>query len=145
MAVSALILRLAWHQAHSKSYLTILCCIGIYMWSGRHPRAVATQPSKPLKSCKPKTPNAPGPQGPQPQSASTADHFELFSVLKHALCVLVLWQSFKTISCWAGSAGGVVEALCLQPIDVIKTRLQLDNVGKYSGACFNPALLSCRG
>ena len=36
------------------------------------------------------------------------------------------------LSC-AGSAGGVVEALCLQPIDVIKTRLQLDNVGKYNG------------
>lgn len=42
-----------------------------------------------------------------------------------------------TLSPWikgfSGSAGGVVEALCLQPIDVIKTRLQLDNVGKYSG------------
>lgn len=33
----------------------------------------------------------------------------------------------------AGSFGGVVEACCLQPIDVIKTRLQLDRVGKYSG------------
>ncbi|KAF4380862.1 hypothetical protein G4B88_010792 [Cannabis sativa] len=29
----------------------------------------------------------------------------------------------KTIS---GSFGGVVEACCLQPIDIIKTRLQLD-------------------
>ncbi|KIZ05036.1 Succinate/fumarate transporter [Monoraphidium neglectum] len=29
--------------------------------------------------------------------------------------------------------GGVVEACCLQPIDVIKTRLQLDKVGKYHG------------
>ena len=29
--------------------------------------------------------------------------------------------------------GGVVEACCLQPIDVIKTRLQLDHVGRYKG------------
>lgn len=33
----------------------------------------------------------------------------------------------------AGSAGGVIEAGCLQPIDTIKTRLQLDKVGKYKG------------
>ncbi|GAB2296627.1 Mitochondrial succinate-fumarate transporter [Dionaea muscipula] len=33
----------------------------------------------------------------------------------------------------AGSIGGVVEAGCLQPIDVIKTRLQLDRSGKYKG------------
>ena len=29
--------------------------------------------------------------------------------------------------------GGVVEACCLQPIDVIKTRLQLDHAGRYKG------------
>jgi hypothetical protein len=29
--------------------------------------------------------------------------------------------------------GGTIEACCLQPIDVIKTRLQLDKVGKYKG------------
>jgi hypothetical protein len=29
--------------------------------------------------------------------------------------------------------GGVMEAACLQPIDVIKTRLQLDKAGKYHG------------
>ena len=29
--------------------------------------------------------------------------------------------------------GGIAEAVCLQPIDVIKTRLQLDNKGRYSG------------
>lgn len=29
--------------------------------------------------------------------------------------------------------GGVAEACLLQPIDVIKTRLQLDTVGKYKG------------
>ncbi|GBG00290.1 mitochondrial succinate-fumarate transporter [Raphidocelis subcapitata] len=34
---------------------------------------------------------------------------------------------------FAGSMGGVVEACCLQPIDVIKTRLQLDTAGKYRG------------
>ena len=29
--------------------------------------------------------------------------------------------------------GGTLEACCLQPIDVIKTRLQLDKTGKYRG------------
>lgn len=33
----------------------------------------------------------------------------------------------------AGSLGGIVEACCLQPIDVIKTRLQLDRTGAYRG------------
>ncbi|KAK2980035.1 hypothetical protein RJ640_020061 [Escallonia rubra] len=33
----------------------------------------------------------------------------------------------------AGSLGGIVEASCLQPIDVIKTRLQLDRTGTYKG------------
>lgn len=33
----------------------------------------------------------------------------------------------------SGSLGGVVEACCLQPIDVIKTRLQLDRTGSYRG------------
>ncbi|GAV73576.1 Mito_carr domain-containing protein [Cephalotus follicularis] len=33
----------------------------------------------------------------------------------------------------AGSLGGVMEACCLQPIDVIKTRLQLDTAGQYKG------------
>ncbi|KAL7136204.1 hypothetical protein ABFS83_10G013700 [Erythranthe nasuta] len=33
----------------------------------------------------------------------------------------------------SGSLGGVVEACCLQPIDVIKTRLQLDRTGSYKG------------
>ncbi|KAJ4970317.1 hypothetical protein NE237_003416 [Protea cynaroides] len=33
----------------------------------------------------------------------------------------------------AGSMGGIVEACCLQPIDVIKTRLQLDRSGAYKG------------
>lgn len=33
----------------------------------------------------------------------------------------------------SGSLGGVVEACCLQPIDVIKTRLQLDRGGAYKG------------
>lgn len=32
-----------------------------------------------------------------------------------------------------GSVGGIVEACCLQPIDVIKTRLQLDHGGQYKG------------
>jgi solute carrier family 25 citrate transporter 1 len=29
--------------------------------------------------------------------------------------------------------GGICEALALQPIDVIKTRLQLDSTGRYKG------------
>ncbi|CAN6320363.1 unnamed protein product [Urochloa humidicola] len=33
----------------------------------------------------------------------------------------------------AGSLGGVMEACCLQPIDVVKTRLQLDRSGTYRG------------
>ncbi|KAL7599705.1 mitochondrial succinate-fumarate transporter 1 [Lactuca sativa] len=33
----------------------------------------------------------------------------------------------------SGSLGGIVEASCLQPIDVIKTRLQLDRAGYYKG------------
>lgn len=33
----------------------------------------------------------------------------------------------------SGSLGGVAEACCLQPIDVIKTRLQLDAVARYNG------------
>ncbi|KAL3700971.1 hypothetical protein R1sor_018993 [Riccia sorocarpa] len=33
----------------------------------------------------------------------------------------------------SGSLGGVVEACCLQPIDVIKTRLQLDHSKQYKG------------
>eukprot|EP00253_Pinus_taeda_P024219 PITA_24219 len=33
----------------------------------------------------------------------------------------------------SGSVGGMVEACCVQPIDVIKTRLQLDRVGQYRG------------
>lgn len=34
---------------------------------------------------------------------------------------------------FSGSLGGVAEAVCLQPMDVIKTRLQLDTTGKYKG------------
>lgn len=33
----------------------------------------------------------------------------------------------------SGSLGGIMEASCLQPIDVIKTRLQLDRSGSYKG------------
>lgn len=38
-----------------------------------------------------------------------------------------------TVKAVAGSLGGLVEAVCLQPIDVIKTRLQLDHSGRYHG------------
>jgi solute carrier family 25 citrate transporter 1 len=33
----------------------------------------------------------------------------------------------------AGSLGGLVEAVMLQPVDVVKTRLQLDKTGQYKG------------
>jgi hypothetical protein len=33
----------------------------------------------------------------------------------------------------AGSLGGLTEACLLQPMDVVKTRLQLDRAGKYTG------------
>ncbi|PRW60660.1 mitochondrial succinate-fumarate transporter 1 isoform A [Chlorella sorokiniana] len=38
-----------------------------------------------------------------------------------------------TVKAVAGSLGGVVEACMLQPIDVAKTRLQLDHSGQYKG------------
>lgn len=37
------------------------------------------------------------------------------------------------VKIFAGMAGGVTEACILQPLDVTKTRLQLDKVGKYRG------------
>ncbi|KAL4587160.1 hypothetical protein LXL04_000026 [Taraxacum kok-saghyz] len=37
------------------------------------------------------------------------------------------------VKAMSGSLGGIVEASCLQPIDVIKTRLQLDRSGHYKG------------
>lgn len=37
------------------------------------------------------------------------------------------------VKAFAGSIGGLAEAACLQPIDVIKTRLQLDRAGQYRG------------
>jgi solute carrier family 25 citrate transporter 1 len=37
----------------------------------------------------------------------------------------------------AGSIGGVAEACCLQPMDVIKTRLQLDKAKQYTGGARN--------
>ena len=40
------------------------------------------------------------------------------------------------VRCLTGSLGGLVEACCCQPIDVIKTRLQLDHAGKYKGKHF---------
>jgi len=41
--------------------------------------------------------------------------------------------------------GGTIEACCLQPIDVIKTRLQLDKAGKYKGGSTCPKGAHCTG
>ena len=38
------------------------------------------------------------------------------------------------VSILAGSLGGTMEACFLQPIDTIKTRLQLDSQKRYTGA-----------
>ncbi|CAN6469832.1 unnamed protein product [Victoria cruziana] len=43
---------------------------------------------------------------------------------------IVIPPYMKAVS---GSLGGTMEACCLQPIDVIKTRLQLDRSGNYNG------------
>ena len=46
-------------------------------------------------------------------------------------------KTLKTIPAYvkavSGMCGGLVEACSLQPLDVAKTRLQLDNAGKYRG------------
>jgi len=42
----------------------------------------------------------------------------------------------------SGSVGGIMEASCLQPIDVIKTRLQLDRSGNYKGILHCGATIS---
>ena len=42
-------------------------------------------------------------------------------------------QLSPLIKGFAGSLGGVAEACLLQPMDVIKTRIQLDKEGKYRG------------
>mmetsp|Transcript_14801 Transcript_14801/g.44715 ORF Transcript_14801/g.44715 Transcript_14801/m.44715 type:complete len:315 (+) Transcript_14801:85-1029(+) len=44
--------------------------------------------------------------------------------------VVTINPLFKSL---AGSLGGVTEAVCLQPMDVMKTRLQLDRSGRYTG------------
>ena len=41
----------------------------------------------------------------------------------------------------SGSAGGIVEALCLQPLDTAKTRIQLDTNGKYRGVYRTTSLI----
>eukprot|EP00850_Spirogloea_muscicola_P019702 SM000197S05445 [mRNA] locus=s197:32558:36489:+ [translate_table: standard] len=41
--------------------------------------------------------------------------------------------SSPALKALSGSLGGIVEACCLQPIDVIKTRLQLDHARQYKG------------
>lgn len=45
----------------------------------------------------------------------------------------------------AGSLGGVAEACMFQPIDVIKTRIQLDAAGKYKGMVSTGKVRSPRG
>ncbi|XP_004490409.1 mitochondrial succinate-fumarate transporter 1 [Cicer arietinum] len=59
------------------------------------------------------------------QDAATQDNSNTNSYSKKSIPPYM-----KAIS---GSLGGIVEASCLQPIDVIKTRLQLDRSGNYKG------------
>ena len=67
-----------------------------------------------------------------PAVKSIAGTFNLF-------CMFVLFRRGRPSALFprqnhlAGSIGGAAEACCLQPIDVIKTRLQLDHIGKYKG------------
>jgi Mitochondrial carrier protein len=42
-------------------------------------------------------------------------------------------RMYKNSSSSAGSIGGTMEACFLQPIDTIKTRLQLDSQKRYTG------------
>lgn len=56
------------------------------------------------------------------------------SALKQAMATELKTKSVSTqVKMMAGMAGGVVEACLLQPLDVTKTRLQLDKHGKYRG------------
>lgn len=68
-------------------------------------------------------------------SAGSNQKIAAYSPMKNAM-VSELKQN-KAISPWvkvlAGMSGGVAEALLLQPLDVTKTRLQLDKTGKYKG------------
>lgn len=54
----------------------------------------------------------------------------LASVAEPSVKVMTVSPVVKAV---AGSLGGIVEACLLQPVDVIKTRLQLDKSGKYKG------------
>ena len=47
-----------------------------------------------------------------------------------AVKVIAVSPAVKAV---AGSIGGIVEACALQPVDVVKTRLQLDKKGHYKG------------
>jgi solute carrier family 25 citrate transporter 1 len=42
-------------------------------------------------------------------------------------------RATPVVKALAGSVGGMTEALFLQPMDVVKTRLQLDRAGRYAG------------
>ncbi|KAF3772194.1 Mitochondrial succinate-fumarate transporter 1 [Nymphaea thermarum] len=55
---------------------------------------------------------------------------EKASIEKRTKGSVVIPPYMKAVS---GSLGGTMEACCLQPIDVIKTRLQLDRSGSYQG------------
>ena len=47
-------------------------------------------------------------------------------------------KATPVVKAFAGSFGGLLEAACLLPTDVVKTRLQLDALGRYGGIrdCF---------
>lgn len=79
-----------------------------------------------------------GALGPAPASAEAVDSGATTSITyKDGKQNVGVTQPGVTVSpavkAVAGSLGGLVEAVCLQPIDVIKTRLQLDHSGRYNG------------
>jgi solute carrier family 25 citrate transporter 1 len=76
---------------------------------------------------------------PRPLVPSHASQDDRRGVLAHSAVKNALGERMRsshataTVKLVAGMAGGLAEAVLLQPLDVAKTRLQLDKSGKYKG------------
>lgn len=88
-------------------------------YAGLYPLRTPPPPRAPQRSLRAPSPLAPSPA--QPPALHLPCPYT---------CAL---QVSPTVKAVAGSIGGVVEACMLQPIDVMKTRLQLDHSGQYKG------------